>query len=339
MRHEKGARLLRLARLLASTAEGLTLDEMARALEVGRRTAERMRDAVREVFPDMEEIVDPPTRRFRIPSGLDGVFQAPSADELAALHGAADLLEASGAGVRALALRVLEQKILSQSRASARRRIAPDIEALVQAETIAAHAGPRPFEDAGVLGVARDAIKALRAVGFIYDGGSQPGRRREVAPFGVLFGRSNYLVAAELGDGGAMGEPRSWRFDRMREVSILDRPAAPPADFALADYALESFGVFQEPPQDVALRVSPNRAADARAWRFHARQTLETEPDGSVLVRFRAGGMLELAWHLFTWGADIEIVAPEILRAVMREALRASLSRNDPGASAPAANR
>src|SRR5450432_2115167 len=101
MRHEKGARLLKLARLLAGSAESLTLDEMAQALGVGRRTAERMRDAVREVFPNLEEIDDPPTRRFRIPGGLDGVFQSPDADELAALRGAADALAAAGAGVRA----------------------------------------------------------------------------------------------------------------------------------------------------------------------------------------------------------------------------------------------
>src|SRR5512140_1345917 len=97
MRHEKAGRLLELARLLASTAEGLTLDEMAERLDVGRRTAERMRDAVREVFPQLEEVDDPPTRRFRIPSGLDGLFQAPTAEELAALAGAAEAFSAQGA--------------------------------------------------------------------------------------------------------------------------------------------------------------------------------------------------------------------------------------------------
>ena len=324
MRHEKGARLLTLARLLASTAEGLTLDEMARALQVGRRTAERMRDAVREVFPDLEEIDDPPTRRFRIPGGLDGVFQAPTADELAALRGAADVLEAAGAGVRAASLRVLERKILGQARASARRRIAPDIEALVQAETIAVHAGPRPFEDESVLATVREAIKSLKTLSFVYEGGRTPGRGREVVPYGVLFGRSNYLVAAEAASAGA--EARSWRLDRMREVRMTDRPGAPPSRFSLADFALESFGIYHDPPEDVVLRISPARADDARAWRFHARQTVETLADGAVEVRFRAGGMRELAWHLFTWGGDVEILAPETLRREMADALAASLA-------------
>jgi predicted DNA-binding transcriptional regulator YafY len=56
-------------------------------------------------------------------------------------------------------------------------------------------------------------------------------------------------------------------------------------------------------------------------WNFHPTQTLTREPDGSVLVRFRAGGMRELAWHLFTWRDQIQILAPERLKETMREEL------------------
>ena len=323
MRHDKAGQILRLARFLAASAEGLTLDEMADALKIGRRTAERMRDAVRELFPELEEIDDPPTRRFRIPGGLDGVFQGPTADELAALRGAADVLESAGAGPRADMLRGLEHKILGAVRASARRRIAPDLEALVQAETIAAHAGPRPFEDGKVLGTVREAIKSLMSLSFTYDGGRAPGRQRTVTPYGVLFGRSNYLVAAEED-----GEARSWRFDRMREVCVGETPAAAPADFSLADFAQESFGIYHGAPEEVVLRVLPERAADALAWRFHAHQRVEALIDGSVQVSFRAGGMLELAWHLFTWSDAIEIIAPQSLRALIVEELERALSRH-----------
>src|SRR5665213_1087798 len=97
MRHEKAEILLRLARALAASAEGLTLEEMAREAGVGRRTAERMRDALWALFPQMEEVADPPTKRFRIPQGLDGLFQNPSAEELAELSRMADSLAAAGA--------------------------------------------------------------------------------------------------------------------------------------------------------------------------------------------------------------------------------------------------
>jgi predicted DNA-binding transcriptional regulator YafY len=197
------------------------------------------------------------------------------------------------------------------------------MEALVQAETIAVHAGPRPFEDAGVLAQVRTAIKSLQALSFVYDGGSAPGRTREVAPLGILFGRSNYLVATEAG-----GPPRSWRFDRMRDVRVLERPAPPPETFSLQDFADESFGIYHGAMETVVLRIAPERAADAVTWRFHAKQRVEPLADGSVEVSFRAGGLLELAWHLFTWGDAVEIIEPPALKTVMIEELEKALARH-----------
>ncbi|MFL5294767.1 MAG: helix-turn-helix transcriptional regulator [Phenylobacterium sp.] len=311
MRHEKAGRLLELARMLASTAEGLTLDEMAERLSIGRRTAERMRDAVRDVFPQLEEVDDPPTRRFRIPAGLDGLFQAPTAEELAALAAAGEVFAQQGATARSGALKSLEQKVLSATRAAARRRLAPDLEALLQAETIAVQAGPRPFEEEAVLARIREALLSLRALRFRYEGGATPGRVREVTPYGLLFGRSNYLVADE--GAGA----RNWRLDRIADVEVLDRPAARPPGFSLQDYADESFGIFHDDTEDVVLRVTSAGREDAVRWRFHANQQVEPLADGSVIVRFRASGMLELAWHLFTWGDKVQVVAPEVLRTTL----------------------
>lgn len=315
MRHEKASQVLDLARMLAATAEGLTLDEMSAALGVGRRTAERMRDAVRELFPQMEEVDDPPTRRFRIPAGLDSIFQAPTPEEFAALHAAMDTFRASGARARANALASLEQKVLSALRASARRRLAPDLEAVLQAETIAITPGPRPFEDETVLRTIRDAITSLQRLTFRYAGGSTPGREREVSPLGVLFGRSNYLLACE----GESAEPRTWRLDRIEAIALKETPAKRPPDFSLAAFVERSFGIYQDEIEDVRLRVRPHGAAEAMGWRFHPTQALEPQADGSVLVGFRASGMLELAWHLFSWGDKIEILGPERLRAVMAE--------------------
>ena len=322
MRHEKAARLLKLARALAGTAEGLTLDEMGDAVAADRRTTERMRDALWELFPEMEAIPDPPTKRFRIPAGLDGFLNAPTADELAALGAAAGELEAQGAGVRAGALRGLEKKVLAALRAPAKRRIAPDLEALLQAEAIAVQAGPRPSEDEEVLGAVRDALKAGAMLRFTYAGGRTPGQEREVTPYGLLFGRANYLVAAE-GD----GEPRNWRLDRLSAVEALDdRPAERPADFSLQAYADRSFGIYQDEQEDVVLRFRPEAAEGALRWRFHVGQRVERESGGAVVVRFRASGMRELAWHLFSWGANVEVIAPDRLRTILVEELRTALA-------------
>ncbi|WP_332765398.1 helix-turn-helix transcriptional regulator [Phenylobacterium sp.] len=327
MRHEKAARLLELARMLASSAEGLTLDEMADQMGVGRRTAERMRDAVRDAFPQLEEVDDPPTKRFRIPSGLDGIFQAPTADEFAALRAAAEQYRQAGSKTRAGALLSLEQKVLSAIRAGARRKLAPDLEALLEAETMAIHAGPRPFEDEIVLGAVREAIKSLRRLRFRYAGGSSPGRLREVTPFGLMFGRSNYLVGAE----GDSVEPRTWRLDRVREIAVSEAAGSRPPEFSLREFMNRSFGIYQDEVEQVELRVRPHGAEEAMGWRFHPTQSLEPLADGGVMVRFTAGGMRELAWHLFTWGDKVEILGPERLKAMMREELAVAVAAHGMG--------
>jgi predicted DNA-binding transcriptional regulator YafY len=211
---------------------------------------------------------------------------------------------------------------LSALRAGARRRLAPDLEALVQAEAIAVHAGPRPFEDEGMLSVVRQAIVGLQALSFRYEGGSRKGAVREVTPFGLLFGRSNYLVAAEWGSEA----PKTFRLDLMRDPKVLDRPAAPPNGFSLQTFADQSFGIYHDAVQEVGLRISPDRARDALNWRFHVGQTVEMQSDGTALVRFSASGMRELAWHLFTWGKDVEILSPPGLKAQMVELLKEALA-------------
>jgi predicted DNA-binding transcriptional regulator YafY len=335
MRHEKAGTLLDLARHLASSAEGLTLDEMAAAVGVGRRTAERMRDALYELFPQMEEVADGPSKRFRIQQGLDGFFQSPTTEELLELNKAAAGLHSAGADSRGRALESLERKVRSAIRSSTLRRMVPDVEALVRAETIAVQAGPRPFEDETLIATIRHALMAMKALRFSYAGGRTPGAARTVIPYGLMFGRSNYLVAAEFG----MSSPQTWRLDRLKYVETLDVAAAPPQDFNLQDYANRSFGIYQSDVEEVVLRILPHGAEEALGWRFHPTQTAEQQPDGSVIVKFLASGMLELAWHLFTWGDKVEILGPPSLEQAMLRELAIALSHHEATTSESGASR
>ena len=75
MRWEKPEALLMLARRLAGSAEGMTLDDIAEAAACNRRTAERMRDALARLFPQLTEFTDGRVKRFRILGGLDSFMQ------------------------------------------------------------------------------------------------------------------------------------------------------------------------------------------------------------------------------------------------------------------------
>jgi predicted DNA-binding transcriptional regulator YafY len=321
MRKEPAARLLHLARLFAAEPSGIGLDEIAAKFAVGRRTAERMRDAVAEVFPQLEEIEGERPKRWRLPNGLSGVFREPLADELAALHGVARRLEREGVKQSATLLESLACKIEASLKPARRRALAPDIEVLLEAEGFASRPGPRPVIAPMIFARIREALLTSHRLAFSYCSETAEALAyREVVPYGLLYGLRVYLVAAFPW----AEEPVNYRLDRMSDVRVTEATGTRPRDFNLYAYAARSFGVFQEEPQDVVLRFVPEVADEVATFQFHPTQTITREPDGSTTVRFHAGGLREMAWHLFTWGDAVRVVAPEELKDTMRACLTAS---------------
>ena len=255
-------------------------------------------------------------RRWRLPgAALVGVVQ-PRAESLAAIETAARECEVRGGADRAALLREALTTLRAVMRPDALRRAETDIAALMEAEGIAMRPGPRAVIAAGVLPTLRRAILGMQLAVVRYTGPNtgEPATRI-LCPYGLLYGGRGWLVAAVDG----LPEMRLWRLDRILSADLLDRGFQPREDFNLAEYAAQSFGVFQEEPIDVVLRFTPEAAEDAERWSFHPSQTLTREADGSLTVRFRAGGMLEMCWHLFTWGTAATVVTPDSLRRLMAE--------------------
>ncbi|GLI25306.1 DNA-binding transcriptional regulator [Xanthobacter flavus] len=325
IRLEKTANLLTLAQLLAASAEGMTLDQIAGHFSVNRRTAERMRDAVRDLFPGFESVVDGKQRRFRITGGLGAFFIAPSVSELAELETACKGLQQAGHHPRAALLRALQTKITAALRDTTRRKMATDMEALCRAEAIARHVGPHAITDEATLQVLREALIAMTRVRFSYPLADRPeGYVRTVVPYGLLFGANAYLVGREAGRPDAV----LWRLDRMRGLKMTAQAGGPPEGFNLDAYAARSFGTYQEPPVRVVLRFAPE-ATEAARMVFHPTQETRRLEDGRLEVSFVAGGKLEMVHHLFTWGTMVEIVEPPELRDLMISELKAALAGHE----------
>ena len=312
MRYAPAERLLRLARHLAGTRTGLTLDEMATELEVGRRTAERLRDSLVAMFPQMDWWDDEErVRRWRLPgSALVGVIEL-RAEAVAAIETAARECDARGEENRASLLREASTTLRAVMRPDALRQAEPDIAALMEAEGIAMRPGPRPTIAVGILSTLRRAILGMQlvVVRYVNPDAMEPAARI-LCPYGLLYGGRGWLVAHV----DELPEMRLWRLDRIVSVDLLDRSFHRKEDFSLNDYAAQSFGIFQEEQLDVVLRFEPEAAEDASGWLFHPSQNVERQEDGRLLIRFRSGGRKEICWHLMTWTTAVTIVAPPELR-------------------------
>ena len=319
MRYEKLEALLRVALEMRGTADGLSLDDIQRTYGVSRRTAERMRDAIERVFPQMEQ-ANPGElpKRWRIPAGFLGSMVGFSVEELSTLTTVAQLARREDLSEAAARLETLSAKLKALMRPEASRRVAPDLEALSEAEGIALRPGPRQNISADLLADLRYAIIACCKVRLHYRArGTGRHSRQLVCPYGFLYSNRHYLVAYSFSDRAR--DYRLFSLANIEKAEVTKSPFQRHKDFSLPKFTERSFGVFQEKPFDVVWRFSPKAATDARHFLFHPTQVFEDRPDGSLIVRFRAGGALEMCWHLFTWGGEVEVLEPKKLRRMHQD--------------------
>ena len=184
MAYERAGDIVRLALRLQGTWRGLTLDDIQRDFEVARRTAERLRNAVEDVFGPLE-LVDTGERKhhWRLRTSTLRRLITVSAEELMEIETAATAVERTGMEDRAETLRALADKLLALLETDARPQVEPDLQALMVAEGLAMRPGPRPRLDDGLLALLRDAIKSGRVVEFDYLSRATGKRnRRQVQP-------------------------------------------------------------------------------------------------------------------------------------------------------------
>ena len=314
MRYGKTEALLQLALELSASHGGLSLTDIEEMFNVGRRTAQRMRDAIARVFPQLEEVPQPDrTKRWRLPTKAVGRVSEFHIDDIMALEIAADILDRDNRPDAAASVRRVGAKARASMRPADARRMEPDLESLMQAEGVAMRPGPRPKINSEILELLRHAILACREIRIRYRRRySSAEHERVVQPYGILYGQRHYLLAFVPEE----NEIRSYSFPNINGVSETGNSFVRDPAFSLPEYASRSFGVYQQEPFDVVWKFQPEAASDAKEFLFHSTQTLEEQPDGGLVVRFRAGGLLEMAWHLYQWGDAVEVLSPEELRTI-----------------------
>ena len=312
MSFAKAQELLRLA-MMATRRRGVSLEEIVEEFGCVHRTAQRMTEALEGAFPQAQaENGEDRKRRWRIPARAIAQLITPTAEELAALTTAIKELETAQMISEAKSVRQLEGKVRALIPPEAGTRLAVDEEALLEALGHAARPGPQPANNADVDAAIYEALKGPFLLRFPYRTRAQDAPRwRIVAPHGLLLGVRRYLVARDT------AKPPSASLQHYRVEEIREAELDP--DFNIRRHAEKGFGSYESAVEhgDVVWRFSPEAAPHARRFVFHPTQTVEDEPDGSLLVRFQASGHVEMCWHLYSWGRSVEVLQPARLREMV----------------------
>jgi predicted DNA-binding transcriptional regulator YafY len=321
----KAEEIIALATMAAGRHVGVTLDDVIERFRVSKRTAQRMLRVLEALFPDVAVDRDADGRkRWRLASGALRDLLTLSAEELAALELAAKTMQRSGMDGEAEDLRSLREKVMALVPRSHMTRIETDLEALLEAQGLAARPGPRQRIDRSILAAISEAIKACRILEVDYRARDETEPRpRRLTPYGLLTGLRRYLVArpAKYPD----SPMRLYVVENIGAARVGEEPFERDPAFDLQAFADRAFGVFQNEEEfgEVVWRFLPGAAAHARSFQFHPSQQLEDAADGSLVVRFWAAGHLEMCWHLYAWGDQVEVLAPDRLRAMVHPWRRA----------------
>lgn len=328
MSYQNAEKLLLLVLYLQSSRTGLTLNELADKLDVSRRSVQRMMAILRSrdcgtagLTLIEDEIWQQPTR-FRIATRNLRQFENLTPADLTALDKGIALFRHNNMESEAADLATLQAKVMNLADEAELDDVETEVAYRTEARSFATKPGPRNPLHGEMVDTIERAIAELWQVRFQYKNvGRTEYTPREMCPFGIIIGKYHYLIAfnAEQGAGDHGENLRTYRMDRMKDVALLDRSFVRPDRPTIKDFARNSFGIYQEQPRKVRWRFSKDRAEEAACFVFHPTQKATFEPDGTLLVEFEAGGLKEMAWELFQWDGEVEVLEPAELKEVMAE--------------------
>lgn len=300
-RYSRVSDILDLATFMASKPLGITIAEISERYNVSRRTAERMRDSLTCIFPQIDEIETDDTQKhwgFINYSIANLITFTP--EEIGNIEQQQRRTTNKEAKI-AMAKAVEKMKSLNGKRQNCEK----DIELFMQTEGYAVRQMPQYKIDLGTLEVIRDAVQHSKMVTGVYHD-----KTRLIEPLGMIYGEKIYLVAKEKAKGDGI---YNYLLHKFKDLKLTDK-TFDKGDFDLQKYNNQSFGVYHGEILNVKLSFSSELAPEAMNFNFHPTQEITQEKDGSVTVAFKASGSLEIIWHVFKWGSGCKILAPKSLK-------------------------
>jgi predicted DNA-binding transcriptional regulator YafY len=303
------SRLRQIEELLYLNVEGLRAVELARHLEVDRRTVYRDLDFLCEQgIPIWQEDGYFGINRTRYLSTVHLAYHEAIALVLAGLLLARSIDEHNphvAAALRKLAI-TLPQPLTAHLKRAAER---------VQAHS----AGERHV---AVLEALADGWGNGRKVRIDYRSPRSGAlRQRVVAPYALEPTASGIYL---IGHDDWAGDIRTFKLDRLEHATVLAEPFTLPEDFDLEAFLESGWRIMAgEESQEVVLRFTATASAHVAERSWHPSQTLEALPEGGCLLTVCVAEPLEMQPWIRSWGAQVEVIAP----AWLREQIAAELAQ------------
>lgn len=309
-RYSRVSDIIDLATYMTSKVQGITIGDIMDRYNVSRRTAERMRDSLLNIFPEVDEIETNDNHKHwgftnNIISSLIS-FQPKEIANIEQLQRRTTNKELKSE----LTDTITKIKALANKK---QNNAEENIELFMQTEGYAIRQMPQYSIDLNTLEIIRKALQTSRKVSGIYHD-----KQREIEPLGMIYGSKIYLIAREKAKGN---EIYNYLLHKFSDLKLTEK-TFDKGDFNLQEYAKESFGVYHGEILNVKLLFSKELAQEASSFNFHPTQRGKYNDDGTYTVTFKASGNKEIIWHVFRWGEGCKILAPKSLQNEYKQYLQ-----------------
>jgi proteasome accessory factor B len=123
-----------------------------------------------------------------------------------------------------------------------------------------------------------------------------------------------------IGHDAASGAMRTFKLERLQSASVMPETYQIPQEFDPASYLKHSWKIMTgDEPVEVLLHFNPAAVAYIRERTWHHSQELRPSPDGGLDLSIRVADPREMLPWIRSWGAQVEVKAPDWLREQVAE--------------------
>lgn len=314
-RLNKTEQIIELAMMFQNSYCGLCIEDIEHHFECSRRSAERMKALLFDLFP--EKVEEVPTfekkKRWRFIKGTMNALISFTADDFANLEYLKGL---SNDDNKRKELDELIAKIKALTPQKNLQSLDTDVSAIMESEGFAVRQYSGVNIEPKILEELRTSMLAFKKIQFDYPIKEEI-KTITLNPYGLVIADKYYLV----GYNEYVGDLRQYRVDKISELAILDEYFEKDEKFSLTEYSNNSFGVYQEKPIDIVLEFDKSVANDVLNYHFHPTQKIKQLENENVQVEFKSGGTYAICQELFKWGCSVKIQKPVELKNYYKRCL------------------
>lgn len=314
-RLNKTEEIIELAMMFQNSYCGLCIDDIKEHFECSRRSAERMKALLFDLFPEkIEEVqTSDKKKRWRFIKGTMNSLISFSADDFANLEYLKGLSTDEN---KQKELEELIAKIKALTPQKNLQTLDTDVSAILESEGFAIRQYSRVKADKQTLEKIRTALLSFKKIKFSYPINDKT-KEITLNPYGVIISDKYYLV----GFNEYVSDLRLYKVDKIEQLEILEEYFDKDEKFSLAEYCKNSFSVYQEEPIDITLEFDKIVADDVLNYHFHPTQKMKQLDNGNMQVKFKSGGTYAICQELFKWGTNVKIKRPSSFKAYYKKYL------------------